>query len=195
MKKLNLAIMLALGLIIPVSALATDSTDEVTIRMMNMNEYSSGNLTRNIELPDMASEQAETSALARKAYRLRELNEDGSGLGPADGDGQGAGDGSGYGPGAGFGGAHEGAGADNIEVSGYAHEAGDLDRDRIQDQDRELIRDMDQDRDMDRDGALELEQDRSMFQQQHEMDDDVKDQQGPGNEAPGNNQQGPGPAE
>lgn len=157
MKKLNLAIILALGMVVPFSAMAVDSTDEVTIRMMHMNEYSTDKVTNNIQLPDKASDQADANAFARKTFRHRNLNEEGIGDGPAEGDGESAGDGDGNGPGpgAGFGdGAgdgHEGAGPGTIEEPDNGAEAGDLDRDRIQDQDREYIQDQDQDRVMDQD--------------------------------------------
>lgn len=195
MKKLNLAIILALGLVVPFSAMATDSTDEVTIRMMNRFEYSTDNVTKNIELPDAASDQAELKAFARKTVRVRDLNADDIGEGPGEGYGisAGDGDGSGPGPGAGFGdGAgdgYEGAGPGTIEDPDNGLEAGDLDRDRTRDQDMEYIQDQDQDRDRIRDAAeLEVEQ------EQNEVENNVEDLQTPGNEAPGENQQGPGSA-
>ena len=55
MKKLNVAIALSLGMSLPFGVMADD---DVTIRVMEMNEISSDAVMQQIQLPDAASEQA-----------------------------------------------------------------------------------------------------------------------------------------
>lgn len=70
MKKLTLAVVLGLGMSLPLGAMAS-TDEEVTIRVMQMNENSSGNVTRYIELPDAASDEADEQAQSRDRNRER----------------------------------------------------------------------------------------------------------------------------
>ena len=70
MKSLNRAILVALGLSLPFGAMASEE-DEVTIRVMQMNEHSYEHVVRNIELPEAASENAETAPDDANKYRDR----------------------------------------------------------------------------------------------------------------------------
>lgn len=70
MNKLTLAVVLGLGMSLPLGAMAS-TDEEVTIRVMQMNENSSDNVTRYIELPDAASDQAQEQAQSRDRNRER----------------------------------------------------------------------------------------------------------------------------
>ncbi len=61
MKKLHKAIILALGMALPMGAMAA-SDAEVTIRVMEMNEASSEQVMEHIKLPEMLDEKAHDSA-------------------------------------------------------------------------------------------------------------------------------------
>ncbi|HEY9050349.1 MAG TPA: hypothetical protein VIQ03_02320 [Gammaproteobacteria bacterium] len=79
MNKLTLAVVLGMGMSLPLGAMAS-TDEEVTIRVMQMNENSSENVTRYIELPDAASdeaqEQAQSSDRNRERVRERENQQD-----------------------------------------------------------------------------------------------------------------------
>ena len=69
MKKLNIAIALALGLLLPFSALAAPGND-ITIRLMQMNEKSTQEVMNRLELPDMAIDKVtEDNALKSRAIK------------------------------------------------------------------------------------------------------------------------------
>ncbi len=70
MSKLTVALMLGLGLSLPLGAMASPD-DEVTIRVMQMNEKSADKVMRFIELPDAASEEAKEQAQNRERVRER----------------------------------------------------------------------------------------------------------------------------
>ena len=82
MNKQLTAVMLAASLLVPVSAMAEDAED-LSIRVMEMNENSVEAVTRNIELPDMASDRAVENAAQglqtanQNRARNREMIEDG----------------------------------------------------------------------------------------------------------------------
>jgi len=57
MKNLNKAILIALGMILPLSVMASPD-DDVTIRMMEANEHASESVTSHIELPEAADDHA-----------------------------------------------------------------------------------------------------------------------------------------
>ena len=61
MKKLNKAILLALGMSLSFTVMASPD-DEVTIRVMEMNENSNEHVMRDIELPEAASDKAREHA-------------------------------------------------------------------------------------------------------------------------------------
>jgi len=153
MRKLNIAIALALGLAVPFAAMGATVDDEVTIRVMNMYENTNSAITQNIELPDSASEQAAQNAFQRIQNQVRDRNMDGTGQGPGSGSAPGDGrEGDGYGPGpAAGGGDSAGFGHGHEQGAGNGAEAGDLQHVRSRDQDREHVRDMDQDRTMELD--------------------------------------------
>lgn len=71
MNKLTLAVVLGLGLTLPLGAMAS-TDEEVTIRVMQMNENSSDNVTRYIKLPDVASDEAKEQAQFQNHERVRE---------------------------------------------------------------------------------------------------------------------------
>lgn len=77
MKKLTLSIALGLGLSLPFAAMAAD--DEVTIRVMEMNESSVQAVMQEIQLPDAASDQAQENnqQANREQQRNREMHENG----------------------------------------------------------------------------------------------------------------------
>ena len=70
MSKLTVAVILGLGMLLPLSAMA-GSDDEVTIRVMHMNENTSEKVLRYIELPDAASDEADEQAQSRDRNRER----------------------------------------------------------------------------------------------------------------------------
>ena len=74
MKKLSVAVLLTLGVSLPYSAMAAD--DDVTIRMMDMNETAYENVMKEIELPESASDNGrENSAKGlANANERRALN-------------------------------------------------------------------------------------------------------------------------
>ncbi len=170
MKKLNLALAFALGLIIPSLVMASD---EVTIRVMEMHEKTTAEVMHRLKLPDFAVDK-----VAEDSLKYRHQLHKGSGPGN-DGTGD-QGQGS-------------GTGSDNEQGTG------DLDRDRIQDQDQLQVHDENQDRLMDQDRTNqdftrepehELESE-PVIEQQIEVETDPE---GPGQngEAPAEPQQGPG---
>lgn len=61
MKNLNKAILIALGMAMPLSAMATPD-DDVTIRMMEVNEHAAEAVTSHIELPGAADDHAREHA-------------------------------------------------------------------------------------------------------------------------------------
>jgi hypothetical protein len=61
MKNLNKAIIIALGMALPLSVMASPG-DDVTIRMMEMNEHAADTVTSHIELPDTANDHAREHA-------------------------------------------------------------------------------------------------------------------------------------
>ncbi|MFW2373164.1 MAG: hypothetical protein ACN4GM_08585 [Gammaproteobacteria bacterium] len=78
MNKQLTALMIAGSLLMPISVMA-DETEDLTIRVMEMNENSVEAVTRNIELPDAASENAAEAlqATSQNRVRNREMIEDG----------------------------------------------------------------------------------------------------------------------
>jgi len=69
MKNLNKAILIALGMALPLGAMASPD-DDVTIRMMEVNEHAGDAVTRLIELPEVADDRAREHA----AYGLETAN-------------------------------------------------------------------------------------------------------------------------
>ncbi len=61
MKNLNKAILIALGMALPLGAMASPD-DDVTIRMMEMNEHAADAVTSHIELPEAADDHAREHA-------------------------------------------------------------------------------------------------------------------------------------
>ena len=57
MKNLNKTILIALGMVLPLSVMASPD-DDVTIRMMEANEQTTQAVTRHIELPEAAENRA-----------------------------------------------------------------------------------------------------------------------------------------
>lgn len=179
MKKLNIAIALALGLVLPFTAMAAPAdNDEVTIRMMNMNEYSADKLTQNIELPAAASENATGLVRAQERKTVRNRTGEQSGI-PYEGEGPGESQGTGEGPDAGN--HYAGDGPGEPHGIGEGPDAGDGpgsidapgegvgEMDRTRDQDQLQIHEQDQDRVMDQD------QDRTMEQDQDQLRDPIVD--------------------
>ena len=76
----NLATVMAMAAMIslPMAANAADD-DEVTIRVMEMNEVSSDAVMQQIELPEVASDQAQENGQPghRERERIRQMNEQG----------------------------------------------------------------------------------------------------------------------
>ena len=85
MKKSNITVTLALGLLIPFAALALTPEDEVTIRVMEMHENSTASVMDRIALPDAAIDKVAEEANDRK--RLIEHKGDGEGAGENAGEG------------------------------------------------------------------------------------------------------------
>ena len=79
MKKLYIAVVLALGLVIPYAAIAATPDAEVTIRVMEMHEKSTASVMNRIELPGSADDKVIEEANYRK--RLIEHKGDGEGTG------------------------------------------------------------------------------------------------------------------
>lgn len=61
MKNLNKAILIALGMALPLGAMASPD-DDVTIRMMEVNEHAADAVTSHIELPEAADDHAREHA-------------------------------------------------------------------------------------------------------------------------------------
>jgi len=61
MKNLNKAIIIALGMALPLSVMASPG-DDVTIRMMDMNEHAADTVTSHIDLPGAADDHAREHA-------------------------------------------------------------------------------------------------------------------------------------
>jgi len=61
MKNLNKAILIALGMALPLSVMASPD-DDVTIRMMEINEHAAEAVTNHIELPEAADDHAREHA-------------------------------------------------------------------------------------------------------------------------------------
>jgi len=70
MNKSLTALVIAGSLMLPIGAMA-DETEDLTIRVMEMNENSIEAVTRNIELPDAASENAGDGVQAANQNRVR----------------------------------------------------------------------------------------------------------------------------
>lgn len=149
MKKLNLAIAIALSLSIPLGVMAAPDNAGKQ-QAMEMHERSFDAVNKVIELPDAASDKAVEQS--KQIHRHRLINKTGEG----NGDGTQIGEGtqkqlkkqvnkqSDKGTG---------------KQTGYGESVGALDRDRIQDKDQLQIHDQDQDRDRDQDRAMEMDQD------------------------------------
>lgn len=76
MKKLNIAMAFALGLTLPFGAMAA-SDDEVTIRVMGMNEQAADSVMKQIVLPDAASDKARANvANANQNRNSAQVRED-----------------------------------------------------------------------------------------------------------------------
>ncbi len=82
MKKLNIAVVLALGLVIPFAAIAATPDAEVTIRVMEMHEKSTASVMNRIRLPEAADDKVIEEANYRK--RLIEHKGEGTGEGIAE---------------------------------------------------------------------------------------------------------------
>ncbi len=78
MKNLNKTILIALGMALPLSVMASPD-DDVTIRMMEVNEHSTQAVTRHIELPEAAENRAKEHAAEglETANRNRNRNRNG----------------------------------------------------------------------------------------------------------------------
>jgi uncharacterized membrane protein YgcG len=78
MKNLNKAILIALGMALAPGVMAS-ADDDVTIRMMEVNEYASDAVTRHIELPEAADDRASDHAAdgLEAANRNRNRNRNG----------------------------------------------------------------------------------------------------------------------
>ena len=61
MKNINKTILIALGMALPLSVMASPD-DDVTIRMMQANEHATQAVTRHIELPEAADDRAKEHA-------------------------------------------------------------------------------------------------------------------------------------
>ena len=166
MKKINTAIAISIGLLLPFAAMGA-SGDEVTIRVMEMHENSSQAVMNQIELPEVANDEARQKIrnVIQNRGRVREnMDENAAG----DGSSEGVGDGEG---------------------------AGDMDRDRLRDQDQTHEMDPQQDRDQEHEmdneieHEMEPEQEHEM-EQEHELENERED--GPGNENPGGPNHGKG---
>lgn len=70
MNKQLTALIMAGSLILPIGAMA-EETEDLTIRVMEMNENSVEAVTRNIELPDAASENAAEGVQTANQNRVR----------------------------------------------------------------------------------------------------------------------------
>ena len=81
MKKLNIAVVLALGLVIPFTAIAATPDAEVTIRVMEMHEKSTASVMNRIELPDAADDKV----IEEANYRNRLIDHKGDGEGTGEG--------------------------------------------------------------------------------------------------------------
>ena len=75
MKNLNKAILIALGMALPLSVMASD--DDVTIRMMQANEHATEAVTRHIELPEAADDCAKEHAAEGLEAANRNRNRNG----------------------------------------------------------------------------------------------------------------------
>ena len=76
MKNLNKTILIALGMALPLSVMASPD-DDVTIRMMQANEHSTEAVTRHIELPEAAAERAKEHAAEGLEAANRNRNRNG----------------------------------------------------------------------------------------------------------------------
>lgn len=78
MNKQLTALVMAGSLLLPIGAMA-DETEDLTIRVMEMNENSVQAVTRNIELPEAASDNAaeRVQTANQNRVRTREMIEDG----------------------------------------------------------------------------------------------------------------------
>lgn len=74
MKNLNKAILIALGMALPISVMASPD-DDVTIRMMDTNERATEAVTSQIELPEAADDRAREHAA--KGLETANKNRDG----------------------------------------------------------------------------------------------------------------------
>ena len=84
MKKLNIAVVLALGLVIPYAAIAATPDAEVTIRVMEMHEKSTASVMNRIELPDAANHKVIEEANYRKRLIEHKGDSEGTGEGIAE---------------------------------------------------------------------------------------------------------------
>ena len=76
MKNLNKAILITLGMTLPLSVMALPD-DEVTIRMMQANEHATKDVTRDIELPEAAADRTKEHAAEGLEAANRNRNRNG----------------------------------------------------------------------------------------------------------------------
>ena len=76
MKNLNKTILIALGMVLPLSVMASPD-DDVTIRMMEANEQTTQAVTRHIELPEAADDRAKEHATEGLEATNRNRNRNG----------------------------------------------------------------------------------------------------------------------
>ena len=76
MKNLNKTILIALGMVLPLSVMASPD-DDVTIRMMEANEQTIEAVTRHIDLPEAATERAKVHAAEGLEAANRNRNRNG----------------------------------------------------------------------------------------------------------------------
>lgn len=167
MKKLNFAIALALGLIVPFGVMSSED-NEVNKYAMEMNEKSTEEVMKRVEMPEKASDKATEEGVFKHRY-TEEAQGITQGKGKAyAGENIPGGKNAGTTPSQGAGKKLKkklGSTTGDHTGQGTGESVGDLDRDRIRDQDKEQIHDMDQDREMDQD------QDRSMEMDQDQLRD------------------------
>ena len=154
MKKINTAIAFSIGLLLPFAAMGA-SDEEVTIRVMEMHEHSSQAVMNQIELPEVANDEARQQV--RNVIKNRDSVRE-------DMDENLTGDGS-------------------SEVVGDGECAGDMDRDRLRDQDQTHGMEQQQDRERDQEHEMDSEMEHEMELERYELENERED--GPGNETPG----------
>ncbi|MBC8210029.1 MAG: hypothetical protein H8E21_03105 [Gammaproteobacteria bacterium] len=188
MKKLNLAIILALGLSVPLTAISAENFD-VNKHAMEMHEKSQESVMKKAQISDAASQKG--TGTGSYQYRSTERHQYSSGPGTPQGPAYAGGEdipgkkyegddipgekyqgdqtpGNKYGTGSGKG-ADKGSSNQSGKTSQQklkkqtGDDTGVQDRDRDRDQDRSMIRDQDQDRDMERDQDRTMERDQDQI--------------------------------